>query len=173
MKKIYVASLLMAVSTLGMAQEMGRVVSTTPIITQVIVPKQVCTTQTVQTQGQNTGLGGVTGLAVGAAIGNRFGKGDGRTGATLLGAVGGAIIGNQIEMNNSAPQTQNVQQCYTENQYENRTSGYNVVYEYAGFKYSVQLSNDPGRYIPLQVLPLNQSNVMRQAQPMNGNSNAW
>ena len=173
MKKIYIASVLMAVSSLGMAQEMGRVISSTPIITQVVVPKQVCTTQTVQTQGQNTGIGGVTGMAVGAAIGNRFGKGDGRTGATLLGAVGGAIIGNQIETNNSAPQTQNVQQCYTENQYENRTSGYNVVYEYAGFKYSVQLSNDPGRYIPLQVLPLNQSNVMRQAQPMNGNSNAW
>lgn len=173
MKKIYIASLLMAVCSLGMAQEMGRVISSTPIITQVVVPKQVCTTQTVQTQGQNTGLGGVTGMAVGAAIGNRFGKGDGRTGATLLGAVGGAIIGNQIETNNSAPQTQNVQQCYTENQYENRTSGYNVVYEYAGFKYSVQLSNDPGRYIPLQVLPLNQSNVMRQAQPMNGSSNGW
>lgn len=173
MKKIYITCLLMAVATVSSAQEMGRVLSTTPIITQVVVPKQVCTNQTVQTQGQNTGIGGVTGLAVGAAIGNRFGKGDGRTGATILGAVGGAIIGNQIEANNSAPQTQNIQQCYTENQYENRTSGYNVVYEYAGFKYSVQLSNDPGRYIPLQVMPLNQSTVIRQAQPMSGGSNGW
>lgn len=173
MKKIYIAGLLMAVSSLGMAQEMGRVISSTPIVTQVVVPKQVCTTQTVQTQGQTTGLGGVTGMAVGAAIGNRFGKGDGRTGATILGAVGGAIIGNQIESNNVAPQTQNVQQCYTENQYENRTSGYNVVYEYAGYRYSVQLSNDPGRYIPLVVQPLNQSNVIRPAQPYNGSSSGW
>ena len=53
MKKIYITCLLMAVATVSSAQEMGRVLSTTPIITQVVVPKQVCTNQTVQTQGQN------------------------------------------------------------------------------------------------------------------------
>ena len=38
--------------------------------------------------------------------------------------------------------------------YENRTVGYNVVYEFAGRQYSVQMPNDPGPMIRLQVTPV-------------------
>ncbi len=36
---------------------------------------------------------------------------------------------------------------------QNYPTAFNVVYEYAGRLYSVQLPNDPGAYVQLQVLP--------------------
>ena len=48
---------------------------------------------------------------------------------------------------------QNVQNCTTQTVYENRAVGYNVVYEYAGKQYTVQLPYDPGPTIRLQVSP--------------------
>lgn len=46
---------------------------------------------------------------------------------------------------------QNVQQCSTQTFYENRTVAYNVTYEYAGKQYSVQMPQDPGPYVRLQM----------------------
>ena len=39
---------------------------------------------------------------------------------------------------------QNVQQCSTQSFYEPRTVAYNVVYEYGGRQYNVQMAQDPG-----------------------------
>lgn len=61
-------------------------------------------------------------------------------------------MGNQIE-GAGQPRYQNVQRCNTETYYENRTVGYNVVYEYAGRQYSTQTSYDPGNWIPVSVQP--------------------
>jgi len=51
----------------------------------------------VQQKGQGTGVGAVAGGVVGGVIGNQFGRGDGRTAMTVLGAVGGGLAGNEIE----------------------------------------------------------------------------
>ena len=51
----------------------------------------------VQVKGEGTGLGAVAGGAVGAVVGNQFGRGDGRTEMTVAGAAGGALAGNEIE----------------------------------------------------------------------------
>lgn len=48
-------------------------------------------------RGQGSGLGAVTGGVVGGILGNQVGGGDGRTVATLLGAAGGAYVGNNVE----------------------------------------------------------------------------
>ena len=37
--------------------------------------------------------------------------------------------------------------------YENRVTAYNIVYEYAGKQYSIQLPNDPGPYLPIRISP--------------------
>ena len=42
-------------------------------------------------------------------------------------------------------------QCSTQTIYENRTVGYSVVYEYAGKQYTVQMPQDPGPTLRLQV----------------------
>lgn len=49
--------------------------------------------------GKGSGVGVVAGGVAGAVLGNQVGKGDGRTAATILGAVGGGWAGNAIEKN--------------------------------------------------------------------------
>ena len=49
-----------------------------------------------------SGVGGVGGAVVGGLLGNQIGSGNGRTLATVAGAVGGAYAGNRIERNMKA-----------------------------------------------------------------------
>ncbi len=133
--------------------EMGRVLSSTPVIQQVAVPRQVCTSQPVAVQQPKSGAGAVMGALAGGAMGNAIGDGGGRAAATILGLVGGALLGDRIE-GGPAAQVQNVQQCSTQTFYENRTVAYNVIYGYAGRQYSVQMPQDPGPYVRLQITPV-------------------
>ena len=145
----------MACSGLALAQDYGRVVSTTPIIQQIATPRQVCSTEQVSVQQPKSGAGAVMGAIAGGAMGNAVGGGAGKTAATVIGLVGGAMLGDRIE--GSAPnQVQNVQRCETRNFYEDRTVAYDVVYEYAGKQYSAQMQNDPGDSVQLQITPVGQ-----------------
>jgi uncharacterized protein YcfJ len=145
---------LAATATLANAQEVGRVLSSTPVIQQVAVPRQVCSNQPVAVQQPNSGAGAVVGGLAGGVIGNQIGGGSGRAAATALGVIGGALLGNRVESNTNQPQMANVAQCSTQTFYENRTMGYNVRYEYAGKEYQVQMPYDPGPTIKLQVTPV-------------------
>ena len=135
------------------AQELGRVLSTQPIIQQVAVPRQVCSNQQVEVVPPKSGAGAVMGAVAGGAIGNSVGRGAGNAAATVIGVLGGAVLGDRIE-GTPAPQVQTVRNCGTQTVYENRTVAYNVVYEYAGRQYTVQTPNDPGPTIQLQVTPV-------------------
>jgi uncharacterized protein YcfJ len=141
------------VSTATQAQEVGKVISSTPIIQQVAVPRQVCNTQQVVTGGQKSGAGAAMGAIAGGAIGNQIGNGSGRALATMAGIFGGAIMGDNIE-GPGTPEVKNVQNCSTQTVYENRTMAYNVVYEYAGKQYTVQMPQDPGPTVRLQITPV-------------------
>ena len=134
------------------AQEVGRVLSSTPVIQQVAVPRTYCNQPTYVAPPPTTGAGGLMGAIAGGAIGSTIGGGSGTAAAMLLGTIGGAIVGNNIEAGGQRPQA--VQACGTETTYENRTVGYNVTYEYAGREYSTQLPYDPGPTIQLQVTPV-------------------
>ncbi len=135
------------------AQEIGNVISRTPVYQQVAVPRQVCTQTQFSVPGQTSGAGAVMGAIAGGAIGNAIGKGEGRALATMIGVIGGAIAGDKVE-GPQAAQTQTQQTCTTQQIYENRLMGYNVVYEFAGKQYTVQLPKDPGPTIKLQVTPV-------------------
>jgi uncharacterized protein YcfJ len=149
-----------ALATLGMlfgvsaqAQDiLARVISSTPVIQQVAVPRQVCSNAAVVTEAPNSGAGAVMGAIAGGAMGNAVGNGSGRALATMIGLVGGAVVGNNVEGPRS--QLQNVQQCNTLTSYENRTLHYEVVYEYADKRYNIQMPNDPGQYVRLQINPV-------------------
>jgi uncharacterized protein YcfJ len=143
----------------GSGNAFGVVISATPVVQQVTVPKQVCTTSTVHSY-QPSGGGALLGAVVGGALGNQFGRGSGqdnRAVATVIGALGGGIVGNQIEAQNypTYPAQYPTQSCHTQNVVENRTVAQNVLYEYAGQRYTVQMpaSGDfrPGVRIALQV----------------------
>ncbi len=153
MKKVALPLLLALGSGLSVAQEVGRVISSTPVIQQIGVPRQVCTTQQVTSPGNKSGAGAAMGAIAGGAIGNNIGDGAGRAVATMLGLVGGAILGDRIE-GAPAAQVQNVQSCSTQTFYENRTVSYNVVYEFNGKQYTVSMPQDPGPFVKLQVTPI-------------------
>lgn len=153
MKKLALLAIMVCSATLATAQEHGRVLSSTPVIQQVGVPRQVCGNETVYGGGRTSGAGAVIGGIVGGAAGNAIGKGNGRAAATALGVIGGAVVGNQVESNNN-PQYQTIQRCTTETYYENRTVGYDVTYEYAGRRYTTRTNSDPGAWIPLSVRPM-------------------
>lgn len=131
---------------------LARVISSTPVVQQVAVQRQVCNNQVVTTQAPKSGAGALIGAVAGGVLGNTVGGGTGRTAATMLGVLGGAIVGDNIE--GSDKQLQNVQQCSMQTFYENRASHYNVDYEYQGARYSTQMANDPGGYVRLQVTPV-------------------
>lgn len=134
------------------AQEVGQVLSSTPIVQQVAVPRQNCQNTVIQPAPVSGGAG-ILGAIAGAAIGSQIGSGSGRGVATVLGTVGGAVLGNNIEAN-AAGYGRVVPQCFTETTMENRTVGYNVTYEYNGRQYTVQMPHDPGPTVHLQVSPV-------------------
>ena len=155
MKQLFFTSALMGLAAWApvgaLAQEVGQVLSRSAVYQQVAMPRQSCTTspKTVQS---TSGAGALMGAIAGGAMGNAVGDGSGRALATMIGIVGGAMVGERIEgpgQKMSPGQTT----CTTQTAYENRLVGYDVVYEYAGKQYRVQLPQDPGPTIPLTVSP--------------------
>lgn len=138
---------------LACAQEVGTVVSSTPVIQQVAVPQQVCSQESVLVPQSYGGGGAVLGAIAGGAIGNAIGHGGGRALGTMIGIVGGAVVGDRIESHGGS-QLQQVQHCTTRMVLENRVLHYDVVYTYAGRQYAVQLARDPGPTVLLQIMPV-------------------
>jgi uncharacterized protein YcfJ len=147
---------LLALASVGTAlaqDEQGRVISSTPVVQAIAVPRQVCQEQVVTVPGHRSGAGALVGGIAGGAIGHAVGDGSGRALATVIGVVGGALLGDRLE-GGGQTRTQTVQPCNTQNFYENRTVAYNVVYEYAGRQYTTQMPQDPGRFVRLSVTPV-------------------
>ena len=143
---------------------MARVISSTPVVQQVAVPRQVCNNQQYLTEAPRSGGGALLGALIGGVAGNAIGSGGGRAAATALGLFGGAVVGDRVE-GGGAQQVQNVQQCSTQTYYENRPSYYNVVYEYQDQQYNAQMVSDPGLYVRLQVSPVGAVNNTSPVQP--------
>lgn len=139
---------------LAMAQEVGQVLSRTGVYQQVAVPRQTCTPTPVVVQ-SSSGAGALMGAIAGGAMGNAVGDGSGRALATMIGIMGGAMVGERIE-GPGQTYTQNQINCSTQTVYENRLMGYDVVYEFAGKQYRVQLPQDPGPTIALNISPVGQ-----------------
>jgi uncharacterized protein YcfJ len=143
------------------AQELGRVISSTPVVQQVATQRQVCD-QPAVVQPPSSGGGALIGAVVGGLLGNTIGHGGGRAVATGVGVVTGAAVGDQIERR----PYQYPPACSTQTTYENRTVGYDVQYEYAGRQYATRLPYDPGQTIRLQVSPAPDTSGQGVAPPV-------
>ena len=95
--KTLAALALIATWPAAQSQEMARVVSSTPIVQQVTVPRQVCSETQILVQQPRSGAGVVVGALAGGILGNQIGDGSGRAVATAIGVLGGAILGDQLE----------------------------------------------------------------------------
>lgn len=78
-------------------------------------PAPVCTNcgvvesvSAVTQKGQGTGVGAVAGGVVGGVVGHQMGGGRGKTAMTVLGAVGGALAGNEVEKRTRSETVYNV-----------------------------------------------------------------
>jgi uncharacterized protein YcfJ len=129
----------------------GRVLSKTPVYTQVTVPQQQCFTQQQMVQTPNTGAGAALGAIAGGVLGNAVGRGAGNAVATGVGVLAGAVVGDRVESQSNPPRMVNTQNCQWVNQTENRLVGYDVVYAYQGQRYSARVPRDPGNRLPLNV----------------------
>lgn len=142
-----------ASSPAAFAAEYATVVSSTPVTATVAVPRQSCTESQQIVQNAPSGAGAVIGAIAGGLLGNTVGGGFGRAAATGIGAVAGSAIGNQIEADGQPATAVPVRRCQTATRYENRIVGYDVMYEYAGQRYSTRLARDPGQRMAVSVQP--------------------
>ena len=100
MKTYFLSLLALSAAGAGWAQDVGRVISSMPIIQQVAVPHRVCNTEQISYQQPSSGAGAILGALAGAAIGNSVGgRGAERAAATAIGMVGGAVV-RQLEAEN-------------------------------------------------------------------------
>lgn len=136
-------------------EDYARVVSVAPQYEQVNYPQQDCYTEYVPVQRQQPrGVGGsIIGGVAGGILGNQIGGGNGRTVATAAGAIAGAIVGDRLENNNQpgVVEQQAVRQCRTVDNWQTRTTGYAVTYEYRGHTYTSVMPYDPGARLPVRV----------------------
>lgn len=157
----------------GNYQDYARVKNVTPEYQRVNSPRQDCSNEYYRdsnyeghrrdrSTSDRSYTGTVVGGVAGALVGSRFGKGKGNTAATAVGAIAGAVIGDKVAANGGLFASNDdhrdhdyrgrePQRCRTVDHYENRLTGYRVVYEYAGRNYTTVMQNQPGRQIPVQV----------------------
>ena len=123
MKKL-IALFTIALSTTTMAAtpiQNGMVTDTyKKIIKQIPYRVEVCQDR-VQHSGDGSATNELVGALFGGAIGNSFGKGDGKDAMTLFGALMGASIAHDEELKNN-PGTKTVTVCDVQTRYEESTS---------------------------------------------------
>jgi uncharacterized protein YcfJ len=135
-------------------EDFARVVRVSPQVEQYNQPQQECRTEYVQqVQPQQRGMGGsIIGGIAGGILGNQVGGGNGRTAATAVGAIAGAITGDRVENNNGGyAAEQPVRHCRVIDNWQTRTNGYAVTYEYNGRSYTSVMPYDPGERIRVHV----------------------
>lgn len=147
------------VAEIGYYETNAKVINVEPIyeVVKHRVPVRECWTESRTShynRYSNSGsvLGGVVGGIVGGVIGNQFGRGRGKTAATIIGSLSGATLGHQVGRYNSKP-SYNVEQCeMVDRQVEQEhVAGYRVTYLYRGKAFVTRTDEHPGEYIRLKV----------------------
>jgi len=171
MKKFVVAALITATAGVAQAQtytDQARVRSAEPVLENVSIPREECSTHWVQEPVRRVGReryernygGAIVGGLAGGAIGHQFGGGAGKDAATALGVILGAMAGDQHQNRwrderpdgrESEVVQRQVRQCRTVMDSQSRITGYRVAYEYRGQQYTTFTRNHPGEHLAVRV----------------------
>lgn len=105
--------------------------------------------------GDPTG-GTVLGAIIGGVVGNQVGGGSGRKAATAAGAIIGGAVGHRVDSTNGGPDreyrdTQRVCRMVDVEREERRVAGFDVEYRYKGDVYMSRLDYDPGNKLRIRV----------------------
>jgi uncharacterized protein YcfJ len=139
-------------------EALAAVVDAIPINENVNTPTQDCWTEYPQqpqpAPQQHDYLGAILGGVAGGLLGSRIGEGGGRIAGAAAGAGIGAIVGDRLDNRdsngaNAAPAP--VQRCQQVDHFETRTTGYQVIYEYAGQRFQTRLPYNPGSQLRVNV----------------------
>jgi uncharacterized protein YcfJ len=136
----------------------ARVRNVAPQYESVAVPREECSSQVVN-EVHRTGTrdygGAIVGGIAGALLGNQVGGGHGREAATAVGAVVGAMTGDNLANRDRSAQyvevPREVTSCRTVQDVQQRLTGYRVDYEYRGQVYTTFMPQDPGRTLRVRV----------------------
>lgn len=135
--------------------EYAEVVAVQPIKQTVKTPREVCKDVTVTRQApvkdQHQIAGTVLGAVAGGLLGNQIGGGTGKKIATVAGAVGGGYAGNKVQegMQERDTYTTTQTRCNTVNDLSEKVVGYDVKYSIGDKIGQVRMDRDPGSQIPL------------------------
>jgi len=112
-------------------------------------PQQRCWVERQVVETGSPGInvpGAVVGGIVGGVLGHQIGSGRGQDWATGIGAVGGAVVGANVNRDAAGPvYTQDVQRCATVSAAP--VDYWDVTYNFRGFEHHMQTTTPPGRTI--------------------------
>lgn len=135
--------------------EYAQVLGVQPVNEQIKTPREVCKDVAVTRQkpvkDQHQIIGSVLGAVAGGLLGNQVGGGNGKKVMTVAGAVGGGYAGNKVQenMQNNDTYTTTQTKCSTVNDISNKVVGYDVKYQLNGQTGQVRMDRDPGPQIPV------------------------
>ena len=125
------------------------------VVTEVRVPVNNCNQQLVPTHRNGGGFtaNNIIGGVIGGILGNQFGKGNGKTAITAIGAVTGAVVAdNHFNSSNTYYEKRVV--CNTTYRIQQKTfiDGYLVSYTFNGLNYTTRTAFKPyGNTLKLRV----------------------
>jgi uncharacterized protein YcfJ len=112
-------------------------------------PQQRCWVERQVVETGSPGInvpGAVVGGVVGGVLGHQIGSGRGQDWATGIGAVGGAVVGANVNRDAAGTvYTQDVQRCATVS--TAAVDYWDVTYNFRGYEHRVQTTTPPGRTI--------------------------
>lgn len=136
MKKLLLGTILLSMTVHAESfTDYATITKVNPILETVLKPEKVCATQNKLERIDNHSYGGaIVGGGIGAVLGHQIGKGRGKDVATAVGAIAGAMIGDNVDNVDNNPQYENKQivSCETQNKYVKVITGYEVQYNYKG-----------------------------------------
>jgi uncharacterized protein YcfJ len=136
--------------------KVAEVIGVQEVTETVVTPREEChdvqVTKQAPTQDPNRVTGTVIGGVAGGLLGSSIGSGSGRTAATIVGAAGGAYVGNQVQ---KSAQQRNVvtttqRRCKTVNDTTQNLVGYDVTYRLGDKEGTVRTSFRPGATLPVK-----------------------
>jgi len=134
----------------------AEVLAVEPIKETIKTPREVCkevaVTRQRPVQDQHKIAGTVIGAVAGGLLGNQIGGGNGKKIATVAGAAAGGYAGNKVQGSMQAGDTYTTMEtrCSTVTDVEDKIVGYDVKYDLAGKVGQVRMDRDPGSTIPVR-----------------------
>ncbi|MCF6753866.1 glycine zipper 2TM domain-containing protein [Pseudomonas stutzeri] len=136
--------------------EFAKVLAVKTVTESIKTPREVCkdvaVTRQRPVQDQHKIAGTVIGAVAGGLLGNQIGGGNGKKIATVAGAAAGGYAGNKIQGNMQAGDTYTTTEtrCDTVTDVEDRIVGYDVKYDLAGEVGQIRMDREPGDTIPVR-----------------------